>query len=66
MKEREEMHLLECIIKAVFTPIFLVLFGFATINEPICYVFFVLAVVSVVVSIAFIFWIKKRSNENAE
>lgn len=63
MKEREYMHLLECIIKAVFTPIFLILFGFATINEPVCYVFFGLAVVSVVVSIAFISWIKKRSKK---
>lgn len=51
---------LECIIKAVFTPIFLALFGFATIGDKICYMFFVLASASVVVSIAYLFWIKRR------
>jgi hypothetical protein len=53
--------LLECIVKAVFTPMFLLLLGFATLGDEICYVFFVLAAVSIVVSIACLFWIKRRS-----
>ena len=66
MKLEEQVEL---IAKSVFTPIFLTLFGFATLGNGICYMFFAFALVSVLVSVGAMCWLvaeKRKESEGKE